>query len=109
MAELITKDKVIELIQNRLSTNEKCLHGAKEKKLFETQLYFQHLKFEDEQLLSLVNCLIPIKERKQGEWITNDIDGVCICPFCKHEIIGIEEDLNFCCKCGTKLSFPKAR
>ena len=58
----------------------------------------------------LDNCpLIEIEQRKQGEWIINDIDGVHKCPFCKHEIIGIEEDLNFCCKCGVKLSYPKKK
>ena len=57
----------------------------------------------------VLDALSRCEERKQGEWITNDIDGVCICPFCKHEIIGIEEDLNFCCKCGEKLSFPKKK
>ena len=41
----------------------------------------------------------------QGEWIENsDKLGLSyICPFCGHEITGIPQDLNYCCKCGAKM------
>jgi hypothetical protein len=45
-------------------------------------------------------------ERPQGEWIKNiDKLGLSyICPFCGHEITGIPQDLNYCCKCGAKMT-----
>lgn len=40
--------------------------------------------------------------RLHGRWI--DIkDGSYECEFCHHQITGIPQDLNFCCKCGAEL------
>lgn len=44
-------------------------------------------------------------ERPQGEWIIvkDERYGDNVkCPFCKKELAGT--DLNFCCKCGAKLT-----
>lgn len=41
------------------------------------------------------------EERPQDSWIYND--GSYMCSKCGHEIIGILQDLNYCCKCGAKM------
>ena len=40
--------------------------------------------------------------RLHGHWIGIK-DGSYECEFCHHQITGIPQDLNFCCKCGAEL------
>ena len=54
---------------------------------------------------SLDLAIKALEERPQGEWVENlDRLGLSyICPFCGHEITGILQDLNYCCKCGADM------
>ncbi len=73
-------------------------------KLFENLKYYGFDGYYRDLWYATINELKK-RIRPQGERIKNtDKLGLSyICPFCCHEITGIPQDLNYCCKCGADM------